>query len=50
MKPTTLLTVLIILGMVIGALVGQFLLYGGDVDSTHWTKVAGDLILIRPLK
>ena len=50
MKPTTLLTVLIILGMVIGALVGQFLLYGGNVDSTHWTKVAGDLILIRPLK
>ena len=50
MKPTTLLTVLIILGMIIGALVGQFLLHGGNVDSTHWTKAAGDLILIRPLK
>ena len=46
------LTVLIIAGMVIGALVGQFLLYNADapIGSDHWTKIAGDVVLIRPLK
>ncbi len=50
MKPATLLTTLIVSGMVLGAVVGQFALHGGDIGGDHWTKVAGDLILIRPLK
>ena len=49
--PGYLLTVLIVAGMVLGALVGQFVLLNSTtpVDGDHWTKVAGDLILIRPL-
>ena len=52
MKKANLLTLLIILGMVLGALYGQFLLYGGEeaITALHWTKAAGDLVLIRPLK
>ncbi len=50
-KKTNILTVLIILGLVAGALFGQFLLYDGDPGALgdHWTKQAGDIILIRPL-
>ena len=46
------LTVLIVIGMVAGALWGQFGLYdaANTIDGEHWTKLAGDLILIRPLK
>jgi Na+/H+-dicarboxylate symporter len=46
------LTVLIIAGMVIGALVGQFMLHNAEapIGADHWTKVAGDVVLIRPLK
>jgi Na+/H+-dicarboxylate symporter len=49
--PGYLLTVLIVAGMVLGGLFGQFVLLNSDVpvDGNHWTKVAGDLILIRPL-
>lgn len=48
---TNLLTLLIILGLVAGALVGQFILYEGTPGALvdHWTKQAGDIILIRPL-
>jgi Na+/H+-dicarboxylate symporter len=48
---TNILTVLIIIGLVGGALVGQFMLYTGEsgVLVDHWTKRAGDIILIRPL-
>ena len=50
MKPATILTVAIVISMVLGALTGQFLLFGSDVGGDHWTKVVGDLVLIRPLK
>ena len=52
MKKANLLTLLIVLGMVLGALYGQFLLYGCEepITGSHWTKTAGDLTLIRPLK
>ncbi len=50
MKSTTILTILIVAGMVIGALVGEFVLSGTSVGGDHWTKICGDLILIRPLK
>ncbi|MBG85134.1 MAG: sodium:dicarboxylate symporter [Phycisphaerae bacterium] len=52
MKKANLLTLLIILGMLLGVLYGQFMLYDAEslIDSMHWTKAAGDLVLIRPLK
>ena len=51
MKHGNLLTVLILVGLAAGAIYGQFVLYGemGEDPDTHWTKQAGDLILIRPL-
>lgn len=52
MKKANLLTLLIILGMLLGVLYGQFMLYDPEslIDHMHWTKAAGDLVLIRPLK
>lgn len=49
---TNLLTVLILLGLVAGALVGEFGIYrmGVTVDGDHWLKAVGDIVLIRPLK
>ncbi|MCH2136932.1 MAG: dicarboxylate/amino acid:cation symporter [Phycisphaerales bacterium] len=46
------LTALIVIGMVAGALFGQFLLHdpSAPIGGDHWSKVAGDLVLIRPLK
>jgi len=51
MGRTNLLTVFIVIGLVAGCLFGQFGLFEGDevITSEHWTKQAGDLILIRPL-
>jgi len=51
MKKGNLLTVMIMIGLVGGCLFGQYVLYGqqSPIDSNHWTKQAGDLILIRPL-
>ncbi|MDP7008538.1 MAG: dicarboxylate/amino acid:cation symporter [Phycisphaerales bacterium] len=51
-RRTNLLTFLILLGLVLGALYGEFGLYqaGVSIDSTHWLKEAGDIVLIRPLK
>ena len=51
MKHGNLLTVLILLALAFGALFGQFVLYGhmGDDPNQHWTKLTGDLVLIRPL-
>jgi Na+/H+-dicarboxylate symporter len=51
-RSTNILTVLILLGLVAGAFVGEFGLYatGAVVDGDHWLKAAGDLVLIRPLK
>jgi len=46
------LTIFIVVGMVLGALWGQFGLLDptAPISSDHWAKAAGDLILIRPLK
>ncbi|MCH8210700.1 MAG: hypothetical protein IIB99_04945, partial [Planctomycetes bacterium] len=51
MKHGNLLTVLILIGLAAGCVYGQFVLFGsmGDDPDGHWTKQAGDLILIRPL-
>ncbi|MBL0921492.1 MAG: dicarboxylate/amino acid:cation symporter [Phycisphaerales bacterium] len=56
MRKDTLLTALILLGLVAGALVGQFVLYDPDAtrealaQSTAGLQTAGDLIFIRPLR
>jgi solute carrier family 1 (neuronal/epithelial high affinity glutamate transporter), member 1 len=57
MKPRNLLTALIFLGLILGVLLGQFLLYDSNpVDaSAHAAKLAGwytagDLIFLRPLR
>ena len=46
-----LLTILILAGLIAGVFFGQFVLFDPDValGSDHWTRVAGDIILIRPL-
>jgi solute carrier family 1 (high affinity glutamate transporter) protein 1 len=53
MKRTNLLTLLILIGLVGGALFGQFVLFNPNaaegIGEGHWTKQLGDLILIRPL-
>jgi Na+/H+-dicarboxylate symporter len=51
-RSTNVLTILILIGLVSGALVGEFGLHsvGAVVDDDHWLKAAGDLVLIRPLK
>ena len=45
------LTALILAGLILGVLVGQFVLFDPDIalGSDHWTRVAGDIVLIRPL-
>jgi Na+/H+-dicarboxylate symporter len=54
-KKANLLTLLILLGLVVGVLYGQFglfeeaLQFDNDFWSGHWTKRVGDLVLIRPL-
>jgi Na+/H+-dicarboxylate symporter len=54
-KKANLLTLLILLGLVAGVLIGQFGLFdeARQFDNKfwngHWTKSVGDLILIRPL-
>ncbi len=51
-RSTNILTVLILLGLVAGALVGEYGLHaaGVTVDGDHWLKATGDIVLIRPLK
>ena len=51
-RRTNLLTFLILLSLVLGALYGEFGLYqaGISIDDEHWLRAAGDLVLIRPLK
>jgi len=51
-KATNWLTALIVLSMVLGVLFGEFILFDSadPIDSSHWTKSVGDLVLIRPLK
>ncbi|MDY7109997.1 MAG: cation:dicarboxylase symporter family transporter, partial [Planctomycetota bacterium] len=53
MSKGNLLTLLIVLGLIGGVLFGEFVLFdpdpAGRIGDEHWTKQAGDLILIRPL-
>ena len=52
MKRSTLLTILILVALFAGAIVGEYVLYDPiePIDGAHWSKWLGDLILIRPLK
>ncbi|MHC4447803.1 MAG: dicarboxylate/amino acid:cation symporter [Planctomycetota bacterium] len=51
MKHGNLLTGLIVIGLIAGAIFGQTVMFGsmGDDPNAHWTKQTGDLVLIRPL-
>ena len=55
MSKTNLLTLLIILGLIAGVLLGQFALFeeahqfDNEFWKDHWTRQVGDLVLIRPL-
>jgi Na+/H+-dicarboxylate symporter len=51
-RSTNLLTVLILAGLVAGALVGEFLLFSPElgVERLDWFKEVGNIVLIRPLK
>jgi len=50
-RSNNLLTILILVGLVAGVVVGQILhVHGGEpIGPDHWTKAIGDLVLIRPL-
>ena len=52
MKHSNLLTWLIIIALLGGVLFGELLLFNSEtpIFDDHWTKITGDLILIRPLK
>ncbi len=54
MKARNIQSLLIFLGLVLGAVVGQWFLFdastGIGIPLDHWTKTAGDIVLIRPLK
>ena len=51
LKHGSLLTFLILAGLVAGVLFGQYVLHDnmGPNPNIHWTKQTGDLLLIRPL-
>ncbi len=45
------LTVLIVIGLIAGAIVGEILYEpGAGLTDAHWSKAVGDLVLIKPLK
>ncbi len=54
-KSTNLLTVLVLVALVLGALIGQFFLFDADAspekvaETVGGWKIAGDLVFIRPL-
>ncbi len=54
MNKRNVLTILILIGLVAGAMFGQWFLFdattGQGIPAEHWTQVAGDIVLIRPLK
>jgi len=51
MNKHNVLTILIVLGLLAGIIVGELLFRStGGIGDTHWTKMAGDIVLIRPLK
>jgi len=51
-RGTNLLTVLILLGLVAGALFGEFMLFNPEIGTQRldWLKEVGNIVLIRPLK
>ncbi len=51
MSKGNVLTLLIMIGLVGGCLFGQYVLHdpADPIGQDHWTKLVGDLILIRPL-
>lgn len=51
MSKNNLLTLLILLSLLLGVLFGQYVLFDphAPIGDDHWTKAAGDLMLIRPL-
>jgi len=51
-RGTNLLTVLILLGLVAGALFGEFMLFNPELGTQRldWLKEVGNIVLIRPLK
>ena len=51
-RSTNLLTILILVGLVAGALFGEFWIFqaGTEIGGDHWLKTTGDIVLIRPLK
>jgi Na+/H+-dicarboxylate symporter len=52
-RNTNILTILILLGLIAGALVGEYGLHdptGANVDQLQWLKEVGNIVLIRPLK
>ena len=54
MNKRNVLTILILIGLAAGAMFGQWFLFdattGQGIPAEHWTQVAGDIVLIRPLK
>jgi len=51
-RGTNLLTVLILLGLVAGALFGEFMLFNPELGTQRldWLEEVGNIVLIRPLK
>lgn len=51
MRGKNLLTLLIIIGLAGGCFIGELFLFNSDnpITDAHWTRQAGDLLLIRPL-
>ena len=55
MRKTNLLTILILSGVVLGVLIGHYLLWDPNASrealeqSTRWWRTAGDFVLMRPL-
>jgi Na+/H+-dicarboxylate symporter len=51
MNKTALITLLMLLGLVLGAVFGQYILHDplNRIGEDHWTRTLGTLILIRPL-
>lgn len=51
MSKSALVTLLMLAGLVLGALFGQYVLFdpADPIGTDHWTRALGNLILIRPL-
>jgi len=51
-RSTNVLTILILVGLVAGAIVGEYMLFNPELDVSRldWLKEVGNIVLIRPLK